>query len=517
MLIPWQAPEKLLSLHLLRATETTIVIYIQLTKPYAFCPSCGTQSKQLHSYYHRLLLDLSLGPQHVIIHLKSRKWFCTEDCCQQRIFTERFTWLKPYARRTERLQQLLRKLAFSMSCRQAEKVAYSFLPRISHDTFLRIIRTTSIELPATTTIGIDDFAFRKGCHYGTLICDLKTHQPLAILPGRTSEIVETWLQCHPHIQTISRDGSKTYREAITNTNPKITQISDRWHLIKNMKTALEKWLEQKLPAQIEWHIELNEQVITLPIEKPIDEVRWQLIQQVQQDYNNGLRITHIAKKHQLSRGTIYNYLKRTKPPQKTTRKTKPAQLKLQPYYNSIIKHDSERLTLDQIIEKIRVEGYDGSRSAVRKFLEPYRANKKKQFAKTLAYRVSRIQITQWIWTGFEMLNDEQKKLLERCLSIYPAIEYVEQIVQEYRTLFRNKDVSALIDWMNTQLMNKQSPFYGHSLGIRKDLAAVKNALTSPFSNGLLEGQVNRLKWIKRMMYGRAKPDVLEKRMQYRWE
>lgn len=164
MLIPWQAPEKLLSFHLLQSTETKIVLYIQLTKTYAFCPSCGTQSKLQHSYYHRTLSDLSIGVQHVSIYLKSRKWFCTEEFCEQRIFTERFTWLKPYARRTERLQQLLRRLAFSMSCRQAENVARSFLPRISHDTFLRLIRTTHIELPTTTAIGIDDFAFRKGCH-----------------------------------------------------------------------------------------------------------------------------------------------------------------------------------------------------------------------------------------------------------------------------------------------------------------------------------------------------------------
>lgn len=74
-----------------------------------------------------------------------------------------------------------------------------------------------------------------------------------------------------------------------------------------------------------------------------------------------------------------------------------------------------------------------------------------------------------------------------------------------------------LNWLNKQLSNKLSPLYSHSIGIRKDLTAVKNGLISPYSNGLLEGQVNRLKWIKRMMYGQAKPDLLEKRMQYRYE
>ena len=91
--------------------------------------------------------------------------------CTQQIFTERFAWLQPYARKTERLQQRLRQLVFSMSCRQAERVTQPYLCRVSHDTFLRLIRSTTIELPHTTAIGLDVFAFRKGADYGTLICD----------------------------------------------------------------------------------------------------------------------------------------------------------------------------------------------------------------------------------------------------------------------------------------------------------------------------------------------------------
>ncbi len=90
------------------------------------------------------------------------------------------------------------------------------------------------------------------------------------------------------------------------------------------------------------------------------------------------------------------------------------------------------------------------------------------------------------------------------------------MAQKYRTLFQKRAVDGLLDWVNAQLVNKQSPFHSYSIGLRLDLTAVKNAFISPYSNGLLEGQVNRLKWSKRMMYGRAKPDLLEKRMQYRF-
>ena len=515
MLIPWQAPDKHLSLHLLQTTEQEIKLYLQLTKQTAFCPSCGTQSKKQHSFYPRKLQDLSTGIQHIQIYLQSRKWFCAEAFCTQQIFTERFTWLQPYARRTERLQNLLKGLVFSMSCRQAERVIQLYMRRISHDTFLRLIRSTTIELPYTTTIGIDDFAFRKGSDYGTLICDLNTHQPLAILSCRTSEFVENWIRAHSHIQIISRDGSKTYREAITNANSSISQVSDRWHLIKNAKETLFKWLERHLPGQIEWHQVNDIEVVKTSEEKPIDELKWQLIQQVQRDYIKGIRITQLSIKYQLSRGTIYSYLKRHSPPRKTKRKTKTAQLKLQPYYEMIMMYDAKHLTMKQILEKIRSAGYDGSRSALRRFLEPYRASKKKQITQTIMYRISRMDVSRWIWKGFKTLSEEQKPVLAHCQKLYPFIKAIEQLVQTYRTLFRKRDVNRLIEWMNAQIGNKNAPFYSYSIGLRLDLAAVKNAFNLPYSNGLLEGQVNRLKLIKRMMYGRAKPDLLEKRMQYR--
>ena len=515
MLIPWLAPEKQLSLALFQTTEQAMTLYLQLTTPSAFCPSCGTQSTQRHSFYTRKLQDLSIGMQHVQIHLQSRKWFCVETFCPKHIFTERFTWVQPYARKTERLQQLLRQLVFSMSCRQAERVTQPYLRRVSHDAFLRLIRATTVELPHTTAIGLDDFAFRKGSDYGTLICDLNTHQPLAILTGRTSEVVENWLRTQPQLQTVSRDGSKTYREAITNTNPAIVQVSDRWHLLKNAKDALFKWLEQKLPAQIEWQRIGDDEVIQPIEEKPIDELKWQLIQQVQQDYNEGIRITQLAQKYQVSRGTIYSYLKRQSPPRKARHRSKTAQLKLQPYYEAIIAYDAEHFTLNQIFKKIQAAGYDGSRSALRRFLEPYHAKKKAKVAQITTYSVPRVQLSQWIWRGFESLKEEQKHIVTHCQQLYPFLEVIEQLVQAYRTLFRERDVDHLLDWMNAQLANKNAPFYSYSMGLRLDLAAVKNAFILPYSNGLLEGQVNRLKWIKRMMYGRAKSDLLEKRMQYR--
>lgn len=152
--------------------------------------------------------------------------------------------------------------------------------------------------------------------------------------------------------------------------------------------------------------------------------------------------------------------------------------------------DAEHFKLNQIFERLQSAGYDGSRSPLRRFLEPYRASKKKQIAQTMAYHISRMEVSHWIWKGFETLKEEQKEVLTHCQQLYPFLESIEQLVQTYRTLFRERDVNRLLDWMNTQLTNKNSPFYSYSTRLRLDLAAVKNAFNLPYSNGLLEGQVN---------------------------
>lgn len=111
----------------------------------------------------------------------------------------------------------------------------------------------------------------------------------------------------------------------------------------------------------------------------------------------------------------------------------------------IIESNAEQLTIDQILKKIRLAGYDGSRSALRRFLEPYRANKRKQLAQTLTYRLSRTQLLQWIWKGFDKLDSKQKQIVVQCQNLYPFIEPVEKQVQEYRTLFQKRAVNRLVD------------------------------------------------------------------------
>ena len=160
MLIHWNAPEKQLRLQSIQTSETAIILRLQLTKTHAFCPSCGTRSKHLYSYYHRLLHDLFSPTQHISIHLRSRKWFCHEFFQPQRIFRERFSWLKPSARQTVCLQGYFRDPLFDelLIGRKSSLLLFSF---ISNDMLLRMIRFTTISLPFTITIGRITFSPAK--------------------------------------------------------------------------------------------------------------------------------------------------------------------------------------------------------------------------------------------------------------------------------------------------------------------------------------------------------------------
>lgn len=515
MMIPWRAPEEQLVILHISNTENQFELTIKSTHTTAICPYCHQISTRIHSHYKRQIQDLPFGEQSIHLNFIVCKWFCDDIQCSARIFTERFTWLKPYSRRTERLTSILRKLAFSTSCPNAEKVARAFHISVSHDTLLTIIRNTDIPINQPKAIGLDDFALRKGQIYGTLICDAITHHPLAILPDRTVETVRDWLKQFPTIEKVSRDGSYSYKDAISQANSKIDQILDRWHVMKNAKDALNEWLKTVLPSTIKWLQPSPDKEIqeVAPIE--IDEEKWLMIQAIQQDQQRGIKIAHLARKYHLSRATIYKYLQVKEPPLKKLPRFKPSQLLLRPYHTQIKELNKLGGTMDSIYKAIRKSGFTGTYAALRIFLEDHRRRLKESRAHEPEFILTRMQVAAYVWVGHSRLSKKKQIYFTQCKKLYPFLDNIEETVQLYRTIFETRDYSALLKWMKEHLNNKKSPFHSHCRTLRKDLSALKNAFIYPFSNGLLEGQVNRLKMIKRLMYGRAKLDFLEKRVLYR--
>ena len=208
------------------------------------CPLCGGLTQRIHSYYERTLADLPCIHFRLKLILQVCKFFCPNTECCRRVFTERLPEVAvPWARKTvrfiERLQSIGLALGGAAGARLGNLLGYAS----SGSTLLNHLHR--LPLPTFKTpkaLGVDDFAFRKGHHYGTILVDLETHQPIALLADRKAETLIEWLQAHPGIEVLSRDRSKTYKSAMDKAAPDAMQVADRFHLVKNLSDYLEQAL-----------------------------------------------------------------------------------------------------------------------------------------------------------------------------------------------------------------------------------------------------------------------------------
>ncbi len=226
------------------AEEITLTLHT--TSPTASCPSCGTASSRIQSRYTRTLRDLpSVGhPIRLIMHV--RRFFCKKSTCAQKIFVERLPSLcHPHAQRTKRLQEALCQLGFRGGGQAGADVGSDLGISGSRDTILRLVRRSpQPAISEPRIIGLDDWAHKRRLRYGTLICDLERSQPIDLLPDRSVETVSVWLKKHPSIEIVSRDGSSEYASAIKKGAPQARQVSDRWHLIKNLAACVSVQIAQ---------------------------------------------------------------------------------------------------------------------------------------------------------------------------------------------------------------------------------------------------------------------------------
>lgn len=210
------------------------------------CPICGHKTARLHSHYGRVVADLPWGARRVRLLLNVRKFRCSRKECPRQIFTERLSdLLEPYARKTVRLHEVLELVGFALGGNAGVRLIGRLGMEASATTLLRYIREAAIaSYPAPEVIGVDDFSMRRGRRFGTMIVDLDRHRPIELLPDRRAPTLSSWLKAHPSAQTIGRDGSKEYARAIAEGAPEAVEILDRWHLLKNLREALERMLDR---------------------------------------------------------------------------------------------------------------------------------------------------------------------------------------------------------------------------------------------------------------------------------
>jgi transposase len=310
---------------------TTHELRLELTTTCAAmpCPVCAHLSPRIHSSYRRSLTDLPWAGRTVRIALSVRKFFCTTVTCPRRIFTERLpTVVIPYAQKTVRLTDVHRLIGFALGGEAGARLVDRLGMPTSPRTLLRLLRRTPVPPPATPRVlGVDEWAFRRGRRYGTILVDLERHQPIDLLPDSSDASFAAWLRAHPGVAIISRDRGEAYTTGARQGAPDALQVADRWHLLKNLGEAVQKFLARHTSALRQAAYvaagldEPTPAVATTPPPAPPRRARprkpptltaqqqWQqtMYQRVQELVAHGWSMAAIGRELKMSKRTLYKY------------------------------------------------------------------------------------------------------------------------------------------------------------------------------------------------------------------
>src|SRR5512135_3273530 len=225
----------------------SVTFVLTTTAPTAPCPDCGQASARVHSRYTRRPADLPGHGRTARLLITVRRFFCPTTDCPRRTFAERLpNFVAPHARATVRLQQAHAAIGHALGGQPGARLAARLAMPISPDTLLRRVRRGApATAPTPRALGVDDFAFRKGSRYGTILVDLERRHVIDLLPDREATTVAAWLREHPGVEVVSRDRAGVYAQAASEAAPDAVQVADRWHLVKNAREAAERVLQRR--------------------------------------------------------------------------------------------------------------------------------------------------------------------------------------------------------------------------------------------------------------------------------
>ena len=230
--------------------DNLITCLASVTQRVALCPICMQPTSRIHSGYQRILADLPWAGIPVQFLLHVRRFFCQNDGCERKIFTERVpTVAAPWARRTQRMAEAQQAIGLAAGGSGGSRLCTALAMDGGVDLLLALIRNTQPpEHETPRVLGVDDWALRKGQTYGTILVDLEQGCVLDLLPDRTAEGLAHWLKAHPGVEIVSRDRAGAYAEGARQGAPDAIQVADRWHLLKNLTDAVYKALQKHQSA-----------------------------------------------------------------------------------------------------------------------------------------------------------------------------------------------------------------------------------------------------------------------------
>ncbi len=510
------------------------------------CPVCGHRSARAHSRYLRTASDLPWHGISVTLKIHARRFFCDDLSCKRRIFCERLPEIRPRARKTFRLEEALLAIALELGGRAGARLALELGIIAARDTFLRRIKATPLpEVGGVRVLGVDDFAFKKGSTYGTILVDLELQKVVDLLPERSQESLVAWFKSHPgtEVEVATRDRSNIYREGLAKGAPGAAHVADRWHLLRNLALTLENFLLQKQPQlrkaaapEAASEEESDDAFDSGPImpnrprnhDRKIEEAARKRHERLVEQWRNirrlylaGADLRHICRRLGISARTVYRYKDLEEPPPRPAYKRRASVL--DPYVPYLVRrweegcHNGKRL-----YREIRERGYANSEEICARFTAQLRRAEARGKPVSSVPRARQGSVAGLSPTAKnvaalfvrrdEKLDEEQEAYLGRLCEADEALADTRRLTQEFAEMVRRLEGEDLDEWLKDAEESRSTAMQSFAVGLGKDLDAVRAGLTEKWSNGCVEGFVNKLKLLKRQGYGRAGFELLRARM-----
>lgn len=456
----------------------------------AACPECGQRSSQVHSRYDRRLTDLPSHGRAVHLRIQVRRFRCATLSCPRRIFGEPLAEsIAPrVARRTARLENVVHHLGLALGGRPAASLARRLMLPVSRDTLLRVLRRRApVVAGPVQVIGVDDFAWKRGQRYGTLLCDLAGH---------------------PEITVVSRDRGAGYGRAASKGAPQAVQVADRWHLMENASAAFLEAVRLSMKAirQV-----LGSTVIDPALLTCAERIQYEGFLRRQEDSRGikaladaGKSIKEITRSTGRSRKLVRSVLRSSDGDVFRSR-----QSVLEPYIAKLrAEWDAGCRNGAELWRRMGAAGFKGGLRVVTEWVTRQRRSEKADG--DLARKAPPARLLSRLMTVQRVQLPKADAVTVAAIETgVPALALARDLMERFHCMLRTRDVGALPGWLAETSTSLLASF---GKGIAADLSAVTAALTDPWSNGQTEGQITKLKLVKRQMYGRARLDLLRARL-----
>jgi transposase len=519
-----------------------LTVNVSSTQTLAQCPLCANPTTRIHSRYQRTLVDLPCVNYSLTLVMQVCKFFCDNSDCIRRIFTERIPEVTaPWARKTRRLGQKLQVIGLALGGAAGADLCHQIGIVVCGSTLLNHLKQLSLpEVAIPKIMGVDDFAFCKGQRYGTILVDLERNQPIALLADRKAETLTDWLIQHPGVEILSRDRSKTYKSAMDKGAPAAIQVADRFHLVQNLEETLEKVLssygnELKAVEQQQRQTSVSDKtVVVTPKPTTTADLQDQKLANYQRRVSQQQEIRQLSEQQWsqlaiaqavgVSVRTVQRHLAAPDLSEIASTSNSLGRSLLDPYKQLLLEWWNAEIRQPKVLMVLlQQQGYMGSERTLTRYLSSVRAAQ--------GLPPSRVKPTQ----GLAQVSDPQSpplnksraaylilkraenrgfddtKLLAQIVAQHSNLSLAVELADEFLQLLREQRADDFDSWLMKAIKSSLKPFVQFAEGLFEDYAAVKASMMLKVSNGPVEGLNNRLKMLKRQMYGRAGLDLLTKR------